>query len=186
MLVNLESERSTIERRGFNARPPEQLLREPRTSDHLRRRRFADFLPPEKKDVTLPARKNRLTKVTAVNVARIVDNDWRCLPILDANVCPFDSASVWALSTPACSPCNNVSAAGLILSVSISLSATPAVTWPFRESGVSSVSLFLFINAFNSYRPTTRRLIYSFVQAISSLLGTRYKCAPILGRRVFI
>jgi hypothetical protein len=100
-----------FDRGGFNAQLPEQFLREPRRSDHLRRRRLADFLPPEKKDVTLPAKKNRLTKQTAVNVARIVDNDWRRLPILDANVCPFDSASIWALSTPACSPCNKFSAA---------------------------------------------------------------------------
>src|ERR1700739_1471478 len=101
-------------------------------SDDLRRRRPADFLPPEKKDVTLAAKKNRPTKLTAVSVARIVDNDGRRLPILDANVCPFGSASISTLSTPACSPCNKFSAAGLILSVSISLSATPAVTWLFR------------------------------------------------------
>jgi hypothetical protein len=63
-------------------------------SDHLRRRLFADFFPPEKTDVTLTTKKNRLTKPSAVNATSVADNDWRYPTILDHNIWPFDSVSI--------------------------------------------------------------------------------------------
>jgi hypothetical protein len=63
-------------------------------SDHLRRRRFADFLPPEKTDFALTTKNNRPSKLRAVSAISVADNDWSFPTVLNHNVWPFDSVSI--------------------------------------------------------------------------------------------
>jgi hypothetical protein len=63
-------------------------------SDHLRRRRFADFLPPEKTDATRATKTNTPSKLTVANATSVADTHWRYSAAIDRNVGPSDSVSI--------------------------------------------------------------------------------------------